>query len=98
MPNMLDMRRRSINNATLAPVFMFNKVSNVCVICYHPFAVYRPRHHCRYAQIHEAVTKEILLRSTDACVDHSLAVRQAMWVPRVRHMLEAQVDARVQLE
>ncbi|TYZ63933.1 hypothetical protein PybrP1_002899 [[Pythium] brassicae (nom. inval.)] len=47
MPNMLDMRRRSINNATLAPVFMFNKVSNVCVICYHPFAVYRPRHHCR---------------------------------------------------
>lgn len=50
-PHALDLRRQSINNATLAPVFMFNKVSNVCTICYHPFAVYRPRHHCRYVRL-----------------------------------------------
>ncbi|DAZ97923.1 TPA: hypothetical protein N0F65_007264 [Lagenidium giganteum] len=43
----VEMRRRSLNNATLAPIFMFNKVSNVCTICFHSFAVYRPRHHCR---------------------------------------------------
>ncbi|RLN90256.1 hypothetical protein BBJ28_00024407 [Nothophytophthora sp. Chile5] len=42
-----DLRRRSINTATLAPIFMFDKVSNVCTICTHSFAVYRPRHHCR---------------------------------------------------
>lgn len=44
----LDLRRRSLQTATLAPIFMFDKVSNVCTICSHSFAVYRPRHHCRY--------------------------------------------------
>lgn len=63
MPNMIDMRRRSINNATLAPVFMFNKVSNVCTICYHPFAVYRPRHHCRYAITYASYFSHSLLLS-----------------------------------
>lgn len=43
----LALRRRSIKAATLAPIFMFDKVSNVCTICRHSFAVYRPRHHCR---------------------------------------------------
>ncbi|ETK79985.1 hypothetical protein, variant 1 [Phytophthora nicotianae CJ01A1] len=43
----LDLRRRSLKTATLAPIFMFDKVSNVCTICTHSFAVYRPRHHCR---------------------------------------------------
>ncbi|OWZ14324.1 hypothetical protein PHMEG_00012214 [Phytophthora megakarya] len=43
----LDLRRRSLKAATLAPIFMFDKVSNVCTICTHSFAVYRPRHHCR---------------------------------------------------
>ncbi|RLN67341.1 hypothetical protein BBJ29_003092 [Phytophthora kernoviae] len=43
----LALRRRSINAAPLAPIFMFDKVSNVCTICTHSFAVYRPRHHCR---------------------------------------------------
>ncbi|TDH66835.1 hypothetical protein CCR75_005971 [Bremia lactucae] len=43
----LDLRRRSLKTATLAPIFMFDKVSNVCTICSHSFAVYRPRHHCR---------------------------------------------------
>lgn len=50
MPKMLEMRRRSLNNATLAPIFMFDKVSNNCTICQHSFAVYRPRHHCRYVR------------------------------------------------
>ncbi|KAL4164691.1 hypothetical protein KRP22_003432 [Phytophthora ramorum] len=45
--NELDLRRRSLKTATLAPIFMFDKVSNVCTICTHSFAVYRPRHHCR---------------------------------------------------
>ncbi|CAI5743122.1 unnamed protein product [Hyaloperonospora brassicae] len=43
----LALRRRSLKTATLAPIFMFDKVSNVCTICMHTFAVYRPRHHCR---------------------------------------------------
>ncbi|KAE9109641.1 hypothetical protein PF010_g11457 [Phytophthora fragariae] len=43
----LDLRRRSLKTATLAPIFMFDKVSNVCTLCTHSFAVYRPRHHCR---------------------------------------------------
>ncbi|CAH0516788.1 unnamed protein product [Peronospora belbahrii] len=43
----LALRRRSLKRATLAPIFMFDKVSNVCTICTHTFAVYRPRHHCR---------------------------------------------------
>lgn len=48
LPKTLDMRRRSVNQAMLAPIFMFDKVSNVCTICTQTFAVYRPRHHCRY--------------------------------------------------
>lgn len=47
LPKTLDMRRRSVNQAMLAPIFMFDKVSNVCTICTQTFAVYRPRHHCR---------------------------------------------------
>ncbi|CAI5739492.1 unnamed protein product [Peronospora destructor] len=43
----LALRRRSLKTATLAPIFMFDKASNVCTNCTHPFAVYRPRHHCR---------------------------------------------------
>ncbi|RQM16591.1 hypothetical protein DD237_001252 [Peronospora effusa] len=43
----LALRRRSLKTATLAPIFMFDKVSNVCTNCTHTFAVYRPRHHCR---------------------------------------------------
>lgn len=46
--NAIEIRRRSLNSAALAPIFMFNKVSNVCTLCFHTFAVYRPRHHCRY--------------------------------------------------
>lgn len=44
---MIEMRRRSLNSASHAPILLFNKVSSVCMICYHSFAVYRPRHHCR---------------------------------------------------
>lgn len=51
LPKTLDMRRRSVNQAMLAPIFMFDKVSNVCTICTQTFAVYRPRHHCRYARV-----------------------------------------------
>lgn len=51
LPKTLDMRRRSVNQAMLAPIFMFDKVSNVCTICTQTFAVYRPRHHCRYVSL-----------------------------------------------
>jgi hypothetical protein len=53
--NVVEMRRRSLNCTNLAPIFMFNKVSNVCTLCYHSFAVYRPRHHCRYTGTHDSV-------------------------------------------
>ncbi|KAI9914721.1 hypothetical protein PsorP6_008531 [Peronosclerospora sorghi] len=43
----LALRRRSLKTATLAPIFMFDKISNVCTICTQTFIVYRPRHHCR---------------------------------------------------
>ncbi|KAI9915806.1 hypothetical protein PsorP6_007203 [Peronosclerospora sorghi] len=43
----LALCRRSLRSATLAPIFMFDKISNVCNICTHTFIVYRPRHRCR---------------------------------------------------
>ncbi|KAL0585804.1 hypothetical protein ABG067_004527 [Albugo candida] len=46
----MELRRRSVHVAVLAPIFMSNKVSSVCTICNHTFTVYRPRHHCRYVQ------------------------------------------------
>jgi hypothetical protein len=51
LPKTLDMRRRSVNQSMLAPIFMFDKVSNVCTICTQTFAVYRPRHHCRCVRV-----------------------------------------------
>nr|CCA21034.1 conserved hypothetical protein [Albugo laibachii Nc14] len=44
----MELRRRSVNVAVLAPIFMSNKLSSVCTICNHNFNVYRPRHHCRF--------------------------------------------------
>uniref|UniRef100_M4BAX7 Uncharacterized protein n=1 Tax=Hyaloperonospora arabidopsidis (strain Emoy2) TaxID=559515 RepID=M4BAX7_HYAAE len=55
----LALRRRSLKTATLAPIFMFDKVSNVCTICMHTFAVYRPRHHCRYGSLRERGSRTI---------------------------------------
>ncbi|KAI9911631.1 hypothetical protein PsorP6_009136 [Peronosclerospora sorghi] len=43
----LALRRRSLKTVTLAPIFMLDKISNVCTICTQTFIVYRPRHHCR---------------------------------------------------
>ncbi|KAI9922234.1 hypothetical protein PsorP6_000489 [Peronosclerospora sorghi] len=43
----LALRRRSLKTATLAPIFMLDKISNVCTICTQTFIVYRARHHCR---------------------------------------------------
>ena len=64
----LALRRRSLKTATLAPIFMFDKVSNVCTICMHTFAVYRSRHHCRYGSLseRERVTNSRRARSSFA--------------------------------
>ncbi|TMW56750.1 hypothetical protein Poli38472_006760 [Pythium oligandrum] len=48
IPDTIELRRASLSSTALAPIFMFNKVSSACTICYHTFAVYRPRHHCRF--------------------------------------------------
>nr|CCA16088.1 conserved hypothetical protein [Albugo laibachii Nc14] len=35
--NVLALRRQSVINSSLAPIFMYDRTSNVCTICYHTF-------------------------------------------------------------